>query len=334
MNPIRPVIVGRGMAGQAIARSLAQIAAVITDLELLPWVFAQRNADLSSYIAAAAKNILFVANPSGLHAATMLNGVKSGYEAIICDKPVCVTRAELESIKKIKIPVHILHGYRAMWGAQTIKQMIDAAELGEIFAIECRYWQSSVAQQAVGEIATTTSWKNDEKLSGVFDVFTDLGSHVFDMFMYLFSARPEKSRAWLSYANSPAKHRDTHVHLNLQFSNTCNAVASISKTLHGATNDFSIVVVGTKASVTWSFCAPDEIRIGCGSKLTILRRSRQTMPIATTPFHGLGWLEGYVEIILQSLRCWQGVSAYTGPTLAEAISVMESMFDTEFTHKN
>lgn len=331
MISIHPVIIGRGMSGQTIAKSLAYIAATAADIKLLPSVFFQRDNDLGKYIIPEAKNILFIANPSGLHSATILSGVEKGFDAIVCDKPVCVAPEELESIKNITIPINVLHGYRAMWGPRTIKQMIDAAELGEIFALECHYWLSSLAQQAVGEVAAKHSWKNDIKLSGPFDVFIDLGSHVFDMFLYFMNSRPQKSSAWLSYANGPVKHRDTHVHLNLQFSNTCHAMASLSKTLHGANNDFSIVVVGTKASVTWSFLKPNEISMGCGSKTTILQHSNQEKLIEAASFNETGRLEGYVEIILQSLRGWTtGLSANAVPTFAEAVRVMECMFDTDF----
>ena len=148
-KPIVPVLVGTGMAGQAILKSLAIISQRDPDLHLLPTRVVQRGESPVAYISDQDANVLFIANPSGLHAALILEGSKKGFDAIAADKPVCVRPEEIPMLQGIEMPVTVFHGYRAMWGTRTIKDMIASGELGEVFSFESRYWQSSSAQTAL-----------------------------------------------------------------------------------------------------------------------------------------------------------------------------------------
>lgn len=53
---------------------------------------------------------------------------------------------QIQALKDVKTSVAILHGYRMMWGPQTLHQMLTAGEFGQIISLESRYWQSSVAR--------------------------------------------------------------------------------------------------------------------------------------------------------------------------------------------
>ncbi len=328
-RPIVPVLVGRGMAGQAILKSLAVASQLDPELHLLPVRLVSRGTPLISYISDEAENVLFLANPSGLHARFLIEGSQAGFRAIAVDKPVCVRSEEISLLQSIFVPVAVFHGYRVLWGTRTIKDMIDTGDLGEIFAFESRYWQSSSAQAAITGTPEKRLWKNDPHLNGSSDALTDLGSHVVDICLFLMDARPAESRCWLSYRNSAASHRDTHVHLWLGFQGNKRAIASISKTVHGASNDFEYTVMGTKGTATWKFMKPDEVTLGSGSRTSVIRRSTANASSGTSPFHGLGWLEGYVEITHQTLRIASGLDSTPVPTLKQSLTVMEVLLGAE-----
>ncbi len=148
-KPIAPVLVGRGMAGQAILKSLAVVSQTDSELNLLPPHLVPRGDQPSSHTSDRADNVLFIANPSGLHAQLIIEGSRSNFAAIATDKPVCVRPEEIPLLQNIHVPVTVFHGYRVMWGTRTIKDMIDSGELGEVFSFESRYWQSSSAQTAL-----------------------------------------------------------------------------------------------------------------------------------------------------------------------------------------
>ena len=326
-EPIAPLIVGRGMAGQAILKSLAIVSLTDPELNLLPARFLPREGRLNSYILEQAENVVFVANPSGLHARILSEGASAGFGAIVADKPVCVRPEEIPLLRGIDLPVAVLHGYRAMWGSRTIRDMIDAGELGEVFCFESRYWQSSSARAAMEGASGDRPWKNDPRLNGPWDTLTDLGSHVADICLYLMKDKPLENRCHISYRNSGAPHRDTHVQLHLRFRDDRSALASISKTVHGAANNLEYTVLGTKGTVTWRFWHPDEVVVGSRGKTSILRREPPNPSSGTVPFHGLGWLEGYVEIIRQALRRLSGLPCAQVPTLQESLVAMEVLFN-------
>lgn len=317
---IQPVIVGCGMSGQAITKSLSIIKHITSEIKLLSPIYAERERPLKNYLSSEARNVLFLANPSGLHAQLIIEGKQSGYDAIICDKPACVRSSEVNDLRKVKGLINILHNYRALWGPQFVRQMINDGDLGKVFSIESRFWQFFIEKHTEKGKKT---WKNDLHLNGPFDTFIDLGSHVVDMILYLMNSKPLKTTCWLSYANSPHVNRDTHVHLNMSFSNDVNALASISKTAHGETNNFDFVVFGTKGTAKWCFLNPDEIRYDTKNQSQIIHRNKPYLATGSLPSHGLGWIEGYAEIIFQSLKSMFGLKVTPVPTLAEALDVME-----------
>jgi predicted dehydrogenase len=170
-------------------------------------------------------------------------------------------------------------------------------------------------------------WKNDRQWNGAWDALIDLGSHVADICLYLMSDIPVETNCWTSYRNSAAPHRDTHVHLNMKFNGDRRGIASISKTMHGATNDFEYTVIGTRAAATWRFTRPDEIELGSGAERRFLYRASANPSSSTLPFHGLGWLEGYVEITRQTLRRASGLDFSPVPTLKESLTAMQVLLN-------
>jgi predicted dehydrogenase len=326
-KPISPVLVGRGMAGKAILRSLAIVSQTDSELNLLPVRLAERGVPLATYLSDQALNVLFLANPSGLHAQSILEGAHAGFNAIAADKPVCVRSEEIPLLRSVNTRVTVFHGYRAMWGARTINKMIAAGELGDVFAFESRYWQSSSAQMALKGNAEKRPWKNDIQLNGPWDTLTDLGSHVVDLCLYCIAETPLECRCWVSYCNSPARHRDTHVHMQIRFSGSKSALASISKSVHGATNDFEFTVMGTRGTATWRFLRPDEVEFGSGNQTSFIRRDAVNPSSESSPFHGLGWLEGYAEITRQTLRQAVGLASAEIPNLSEALDAMQLLLN-------
>jgi predicted dehydrogenase len=315
------------MAGKAILQSLAFLAQTDPELDLLPVCVVKRGDKLGAYVSGNAVNVLFIANPSGLHAQFISAGIQAGFSAIAADKPVCVRPEELTLLEKIEAPVTVLHGYRVLWGTRTIKSLIDSGELGEVFCFESRYWQSSSAQAALKGTPEKRPWKDDPKLNGPWDALIDLGSHVADICLYLMSDIPVETRCWAAYRNSAAPHRDTHIHLNMRFKQDRRALASISKTMHGAANDFEYTVLGTKGTATWRFMRPDEIEFGSGGEKRVLYRGSANPSTGTLPFHGLGWLEGYVEITRQTLRQAAGLDFTPVPTLKESLAAMSVLLN-------
>lgn len=318
------------MAAQALQKSLAILSLQHPDWKIQPPVLLKRgqNLEVSSQIP---NPVLMIANPHGLHAASILAGEKAGFRAIVVEKPACVNQQEAELLKSVRVPVAVCHVYRQMWGPQTLRRMMEAGEFGEIISIEGRYWQSSAAKKALDQKSNPHPWKNDPLLNGGSDALMDIGLHWVDTAAFLMGESNFQGRAWLSYANAEAPHRDTHVHLQLEFAGGCRALGSISKTFHGAANDFEIHVIGTKQSATWKFLSPDGIELGKGGSRTFLPRNENNLGSGQPPFHALGWLEGYIEILRQLFLELQGQGPGNYPRLENNLKVLKSLFNLEKT---
>ncbi|MEX2125684.1 MAG: Gfo/Idh/MocA family oxidoreductase [Woeseia sp.] len=315
---ITPFISGSGKAASAIMESLGVIAIAKPDVSILPSRRLKRGEPLK--VADAINPVLFIASPHALHARSILEGERAGFVLIVCEKPAAVSAQQIGNLRQVRVPVAVCHGYRQMWGVQTLREMIDAGEFGEIISVEGRYWQSSTANQALTG-ANVQTWKNDPELSGPSDALIDIGSHWADAALFLIGEAPDDTALWLSYANAAAPHRDSHAHLQMTFPGGTRALASISKTVHGAPNHFEVNVIGTRKYACWKFLEEDQIEVGVGSRRSYIARNRADIGSGHWPFHGMGWLEGYIEIIYQAIRGLEdGTANY--PTLPQNLEVM------------
>jgi predicted dehydrogenase len=321
---LNPVIVGRGMAGQAMERSLRIVETLEPEVSILKPTYIERGAPLARYIKAAAKNLLFIANPHAFHTATLREGLSAGFDGIVVDKPVAISREQASQIRGVTIPVGVCHGYRMMWGPQTIKEMCLTGQIGEVFSIEGSYLQSSSAQAALNPAKPSRqAWKNDPLASGPSDALFDIGSHWSDMAIWLAGELPRSARAKFSFVNAETEHRDSHVYLDLDFPSGVAGRATISKTFHGTSNNFEITVLGSTGALTWRFLNPDEIVHGVGGSYSVLRRTDATFGSCQRPFHGTGWLEGYTEVIHQTIRSMFGMGSRPVPSLEEQADLFE-----------
>jgi predicted dehydrogenase len=295
---ITPLILGSGRSGQAIAQSLACLNLLRPEMKIESPVWLVRGTSLTSERKKYPNPVLCISNPHGLHAEAILEADQAGYDAIVCEKPACVNLAELEKLRQVKTPTAILHVYRQMWGIQSIKQMLDENKFGDLISIEGRYWQASTAERALQRALTPSpkSWKDDPRLSGEYDTYLDVGTHWVDTASFLIGNSPSRINGWRSYINSESSHRDSHIQLSIDYPKG-RAFASISKTYHGATNHFEVNVIGSKMSATWEFMKPDELFIGEGRDRRVLTRKDSILGSQHPPHHGMGWLEGYIEIV-------------------------------------
>ena len=325
---IEPLIRGRGQAGLAMAKALSTISAIHPEIEILSPIWVARETPLRSIARnPKAKSLLLIATPSALHARHILEGEKAEFQTIVAEKPACVSLAEIVRLRRVTSTVNICHGYRMMWGPQTISAMIAAGELGSVFSIEGHYWQSSAAEKALSPKNNNSpkKWKNDASLSGPYDTLLDIGTHWVDLASFFARNPPRRISGWISHVNAETRHRDTHIHLDLEFPKSIRGVGSISKTAHGSGNELEIKIFGSQKSISWSLQNPDILQIGHGAELKLMRRSEMNWGSQQWPFHGMGWLEGYIEIIHQTILEMGGKARRLPPTLKESLLLTESL---------
>ena len=113
--------------------------------------------------------------------------------------------------------------------------------------------------------------------------------------------------------------------LNFNFQNFALA-EQFPKTVHGTGNDFE-VSLGSKQAVTWNMERLDVLKVAKGGKSTILQKPNDKFGSQQPPFHGMGWIEGYIEIIHNYLMKMGGNTKATYPKLHESLNVMETLLN-------
>jgi predicted dehydrogenase len=323
---------GHGRAGMAVAKSVAMLALTDPELGLLPPVFLERGAPLPSApaVASGVRNVLAIATPPGLHADAILDAERQGYAAVVVEKPVTVDPESIARLRGARIKTGVLHVYRQTWGVRTLRRLVESGELGDILAVEGRYWQPSTAHRALNPEPGAQNWKNDPRLSGPGDVLLDIACHWTDAATYLVGRRLEAVQGWRTFAMAEAPHRDSFVHLALRYAGGTRGLASVSKAVHGSTNHFELVLHGTSGLAAWRFLTPDEIELGHGRDRRVLARGAVDGGTLQPPFHATGWLEGYVDIIRQVVRHIDD-DAEPYPTLPAALDNVEALLATSWT---
>ncbi len=320
---LQPYILGSGFSASAVENSLSILQNKSLHLKTAPPLHINREQKLAEAIKEPAKALVFICNPHGLHAERILEANALGVKFIVCEKPVCTNLGQLEALRNVSVPTFLLQVYRQTWGVHTLQKLIEQSELGEVFAIESRYWQSSSAQRALSGKSNPKAWKSDPKTSGGADVLIDLLPHQLDIFAFLlqdFQIKDGFLKKFFVNADSPEF--DTHLQLALQFESGVSALGSVSKVVHGASNQLEVNVLGSKGSAQWVFENPDQIVLGRGNRREIISREDKSFGSGFAPYHGMGWLEGYLQIVKGVLT----ENYVVLPSLAEAVKVMEIIF--------
>jgi predicted dehydrogenase len=317
MASLEPIVVGSGAAGEALRQAL-----LMYPDEVAPARRLGRGEPLPA--ADPERSLLVLANPHGLHTPRLLEAAELGYRYAICEKPAAVGLEQLDALQGLPVKTWICHGYRLLWGPETLRAAWTAGKLGRVMTVEGRYWQGSAAR---GPAAP--GWKDDPALSGSFDVLLDLGSHWVDLMIYLTGVAPRTARVRRWYGNAASEHRDTHVHVTLEHGPLENggttSFGSVSKTVHGAGNLFEVHVLGDEASASWSFSDPDVLVWGRGGERFTQVRTERRPPARLAPFHGLGWLEGYVSLAGDLVGHVCHGRERCGPSLEEQIVVLRTL---------
>jgi predicted dehydrogenase len=328
---IEPFIIGSGRSANAFQKSLALLGIQEPRWDIKKPVQIKRGEKFPNVSEGYHNPILLAAHPHALHAEAVLSAERSGFRAVVVEKPACVNSEQLNSLREVKLPVAVCHVYRMMWGIQTLKQMLDSGEFGELVCIEGKYWSSSSAQRIVNTQASPKSslkpsWKNDPALSGSSDTLIDIGVHWIDAACFLMGSPPQSGTLWKSFAGAEAPHRDTHVQISMDFLKSRRAWGSFSKIAHGTNNLFEITLIGTAQSASWSFAAPDELTIGQGSSRTALARKDSRLGSQQPAFHGVGWIEGYIEVLRQLFLDLEKPGSGNYPALPEHLNLLEFVF--------
>lgn len=332
---LTPYILGSGLAGTAIAEAFALLSLTEKELTFEKPLQVSRDEKLAD-LSLDKNSVVCIANPSGLHAPRLIEAIKAGAGLVICEKPTAVNHAQLKQLQSIKGKVAVLHVYRQLWGIQKIRQLIEEGAFGRIVAIDGKLWQSSRVGHFTPSAAPAQKreWVGDIALTGQYGVSLGLGTHWLDVARYLCGEDVSLQLSTVRDMHGGERKEDTYINMQLESTSGIHISGSVSNMVHGARNDLEITVLGEKGMARWHFLTPDEITWATGKEQKVMYRDERASGSGHPPFHGLGWLEGYIEIIRQSCRDLLGLPHKPYPTLEDSNAVLALLLETRPELKN
>jgi predicted dehydrogenase len=129
---------------------------------------------------------VYVATPPSTHKEFTIKAARAG-KPVYVEKPMAANYQEClemaEECEKLKVPLFVAYYRRALPRFLKIKELIDEGAIGEIRAVDIRFFQ----KPSLSDLNKTYNWRVDTAIAGA-GYFFDLASHTLDLFQYYFGA--------------------------------------------------------------------------------------------------------------------------------------------------
>lgn len=130
-------------------------------------------------------NAVSISTPNYLHAPMVLEALHNGLH-VLCEKPICITRNELEELEQTinKIDLIFVTSFQKRFNPviPVLKSIIDAEILGKL--INVKYNFSHYGPYTSWDALSEERWFFDSRMAGG-GVLLDLGVHGIDLLRYL-----------------------------------------------------------------------------------------------------------------------------------------------------
>ena len=166
-RPVMKVLCGRSKEGLQVADK---------------WGWKETSQNWKEVVNRPDIDIIDICTPNALHPPIAIEAAKAG-KHIVCEKPLAntvkETKAMLDAVKKAGVKHLCMFSYRGAPAITTIKQMMDAGELGEIFHFRAAYQQDWIVDPDFPMV-----WRLQKKYSGS-GALGDIGAHITDLCQHL-----------------------------------------------------------------------------------------------------------------------------------------------------
>lgn len=207
--------------------------------------------------------IVSIATPNKFHYEMTKSALEHNLH-VVCEKPLTFTRKEAEELKQLaaerNLLIGITYGYTGHQMVHQARNMVANGELGEIRIIQMQFahgWHS----EEVEAHDPGTKWRVTPEVAGPAYVLGDVGTHV--LYMAEVMVPGLKIRNLLCSRQSFVKSRaplEDNAFVIMNFENGAVGNLWASCVNAGATHDFKIRVVGSKASVEWCDEHPNQLQ--------------------------------------------------------------------------
>ncbi|HEX9997737.1 MAG TPA: Gfo/Idh/MocA family oxidoreductase [Abditibacterium sp.] len=317
MKTIRWGIIGCGdvcevKSGPALqkANNSALVAVMRRDAEKAADFAARHNvpfstSDAREIIEHPEVDAVYIATPPETHLEYALQ-VCAAKKPCYVEKPMARSAAEsramLEAFENAHVPLFVAFYRRGLERFQTARKLLEDGEIGSLTSVSYRYL--SPAPQ------NSEQWRLDAKLAGA-GLFYDLGSHLLDIFDFLFGPLENVAGIARNVANSQTKVENS---VAMSF-----VAAGVPATASWNFASFSradrIEIFGTEGKISLSCFGSDDVRLESAKGLKTFD--------GKLPPHVH---QGLVQTIVDELN-GQGGALSTGKTALRTMEVMDAVLN-------
>ena len=202
-----------------------------------------------------------VATPNHTRFEIAQAALQAGFH-VICDKPMTFDLAQAaalaELVRSSGAVFAVSHNYTGYPLVRQARAMIASGDLGEINAVRTNYIQGWLRTRIEADGQKQASWRTDPTKSGAAGCFGDIGTHAYNLALYMTGLQVESICCHLK-TFVDGRQLDDYGHAVIQFENGALGTVTASQISHGRENDLSIEVDGTEGSLAWRQEEPNQM---------------------------------------------------------------------------
>jgi len=239
-------------------------------------------------------------------------------KAVICEKPLCVSTAEIEKILQLTAHkmVHTCFIYRFHFAAQALRKHIQ--QHGAPKALKINYHQASWLRKQ--------PWQPDQNIYGKSYVLSDIGVHTIDIATFLLGEDLTFEKAQVFFSGEKYQCSDIAAELHLLSTKKTEVHLSISKNNTQHDTPLFIQALYGDHTVTIPELMQETVVLEKNSEKQFLSRTAHTDIIDVLGFpagHLEGWLCGFINFFFIFYQQPEGGSSFKGllPTIEESLKI-------------
>jgi predicted dehydrogenase len=250
-------------------------------------------------------DVVAIVTPNHLHYAVACAFLDAGIH-VICDKPLTTSlRDALDLVKRVRasgLVFGLTHNYTGYPLVRQARAMVAAGELGKIRVIQIEYSQDWLTERLETTGHKQAEWRNDPQRSGPAGCLGDIGTHAYNLAVYISGMEASELCAELTtfVAGRPL---DDNAQILLRYANGARGMLWASQVAVGNENALKIHLYGNKAGLEWHQQNPNEMRfMPFGEAARIMTRGGPGLGAAAIraaripPGHPEGYLEGFSNL--------------------------------------
>ena len=212
-----------------------------------------------------------IVTPNDVHAPAAEAALRAGFH-VVCDKPLCVTIEEAESLQKAVeetgLVFCVTYNYSGYPMVKQARRMVADGEIGTVRKIIVEYNQGWLATRLEETGQKQASWRTDASKPNAGGAIGDIGSHAEQLTRYITGLKPTEMFADLS-SLVPGRAIDDDANILLRFNEVgtpegvtrAKGVLIASQVSTGKLNDLRIRIYGSQGGLEWRQETPNVLTV-------------------------------------------------------------------------